>query len=341
MSKKKTIQNFTTFKKSDSFCLGSTNYNNYGHRACHFIKKHPNIEILHAYFDLSEIIPQIHNPNIFEYIDCGFYMENMKYGHTLLNYKLTELMEKQKTIFLIVDLSGYYVVKNKKNNKFENNYEGHSVCMIFQPFDKYLYDIFYINSHGHCSLNESTYEFKLSNTRTKKIKFDTDYNFIFTTNFIQYLRRYLKNYHADPNFKQIIKLKYGRSEKHNYYGCNLQNGDWYGVCYIFPLIIWYYFNKYYYQNRMVGNRNTIKIPAVSHMLKTKQLNLFVKSCFLEFSTDFGKILLSGSTDQIDKYIEYKRTTLIKKILYKFISFITQPIIQKNVYYFSPKNVLMG
>ena len=314
-------------KKSDSFCLGSTHYNNYGHRASHFIKKNKNIEILHTYFELSEIMPQVDDPSIFQYIDCGFYKENMEYNEVLLSYKLTELMEKQKTIFLIVDLSGYYVVKNKR---FENNYEGHSVCMIFQPYDKYLYDVFYINSHGHHSLNESTYELKVSSTRTKKIKFDTDVNCRLITNFIQYLRQYLKLYRADINFKPIIKLRYDSSEKHNYYGCNLQNGDWYGVCYIFPLIIWFYFDKYYYQNRMVGDRKTINIPSNYHMLKTKQLNLFVKSCFLDFSTDFDKVLLYGSTNQIDDYIEYKRTNLIKKILYKFVSFITHPNIQKNV-----------
>lgn len=319
-------------KKSDSFCLGSTRYNNYGHRASHFIKKNKNMEILHTYFELSEIMPQVDDPSIFQYIDCGFYKENMEYNDVLLSYKLTELMEKQKTIFLIVDLSGYYVCneKNKKNNKFENNYEGHSVCMIFQPYDKYLYDVFYINSHGHHSLNESTYELKISSTRTKKIKFDTGVNCRLITNFIQYLRQYLKLYRADINFKPIIKLRYDSSEKHNYYGCNLQNGDWYGVCYIFPLIIWYYFDKYYYQNRMVGDRKTINIPSNYHMLKTKQLNLFVKSCFLDFSTDFDKVLLYGSTNQIDDYIEYKRTNLIKKILYKFVSFITHPNIQKNV-----------
>ena len=81
---------------------------------------------------------------------------------------------------------------------------------------------------------------------------------------------------------------------------------------------------------MVGDRKTINIPSNYHMLKTKQLNLFVKSCFLDFSTDFDKVLLYGSTNQIDDYIEYKRTNLIKKILYKFVSFITHPNIQKNV-----------
>ena len=87
-------------KKSDSFCLGSTRYNNYGHRASHFIKKNKNMEILHTYFELSEIMPQVDDPSIFQYIDCGFYKENMEYNDVLLSYKLTELMEKQKTIFL-------------------------------------------------------------------------------------------------------------------------------------------------------------------------------------------------------------------------------------------------
>ena len=66
------------------------------------------------------------------------------------------------------------------------------------------------------------------------------------------------------------------------------------------------------------------------MLHKKQLDLFVKTSFLDFSEEFGYLLLSKSDKYLDKFIEKKRTRLIKQILDKFICFITQPNIRKNL-----------
>ena len=35
------------------------------------------------------------------------------------------------------------------------------------------------------------------------------------------------------------------SEKYNYFGPDFQSGDNYGICFIYPYVIWYYFIKYY------------------------------------------------------------------------------------------------
>ena len=128
----------------------------------------------------------------------------------------------------------------------------------------------------------------------------------------------------------MIQIKYNNTSKHNYYGCNLQNGDFHGVCFIFPLIIWYYFNKFYDKKRYVGARKTIIIPSVNEMLKQKNLDLFVKTCFLDFSQEFGKYLISSKNEFLNMFIEKKNTRLIKQILHKFICFITQPNIRKNI-----------
>ena len=38
-----------------------------------------------------------------------------------------------------------------------------------------------------------------------------------------------------------LNIQYDFSETHNYIGGDLQTGDNFGICFIFPYIIWYYF----------------------------------------------------------------------------------------------------
>ena len=206
----------------------------------------------------------------------------------------------------------------------------HSVSMIFHPTGKNTYDVFYINSHGHTSFEEKNYELKVSNTRIKEYKFNSNVNHIFVKQFLKFLQSYFNTHKCNPNFSGRIKVKYDNTKKHNYYGCNLQNGDFYGVCFMYPLIVYYYFNRYYDEIRHVGKRKTVILPSVSEMLHKKQLDLFVKTCFLDFSVEFGHLLLSRSEKFLDKFIEEKRTILIKQILDKFVCFITQTNIQKNL-----------
>ena len=59
------------------------------------------------------------------------------------------------------------------------------------------------------------------------------------------------------------------------------------------------------------------------MLNKNKLDLFVKSCFLDFCSEFKKVLLFRNNTYIDNFIEKKRTVLVKKILDKFLYLISQ------------------
>ena len=323
------------FEICDRYKLGCSSYNNYGHRACHFIKEHDAMHILHTYIDLEEIVPNLYKPDLFMDTDCGFYKENNEYNTEFIFIKLLELMEKKQTIFIIVDLDNYYVVpeQNKQKNGYREEINMpvmHSVVFILHPFDHYMYDLFYINSHGGSTLEETTFETKISSTRKKEYTFDKDINYLFVQAFVDRLRKYVNGHCFHSDFNKAIKINYRKNEKYNYYGCNFQNGDFHGICFVFPLIIWYYFNKYYHQSRIVGKRKTQIILPVSHLLKIKTLDLFVKSCFLDFSDDFGYRLLTQSDIYLDKYIHKKNTHLIKKFLSKYVYFIIQPEISEKV-----------
>jgi len=330
IKKKKIGKISKLFKKSDKFNLRVCEDNTFAHKACHFIKKHDELEILNIYFDLDEILT-----GKFPYCYCGFYDENNNFKTEDAFLKLLGLMEKNKTIYIIADINHYYVLleknpKKKAYHKKINTLQMHSVSIVFYPIDRLKYNVLYINSHGSGIRNEAVFEKKISNTRIKEYKFKKSLHYIFIRKFVDILQYYTNKNFNDPLFKGTIQLKYNISSKHNYYGCNLQSGDFYGVCYIFPLIIWTYLNKYYHKKRHVGLRKTIIIPPVAEMLRKGKLELFVKMCFLNFSEEFDKMLLSKSNKHINEFIEKKGTFLIKQILNKFICFISQKEIRLGI-----------
>lgn len=311
-------------KKSDKLNLRTTDFDNYGHRLCHFSKENENIQILHCNVDMEEIITKSID---FNEIICGFY-ENNEFDTCILFYKLLELCEKGRIIYIIIDIENYYIIpeKNpvkKSYHKVINTPQTHSVSIIFNPKNNLVYDIFYINSHGHSVQKENIFEKMISKTRIKEYKFNNHINFIFMDMFIKELKVYFDKHFVNSELKSTIRLKYNKTERHNYYGCNLQNGDYYGICFIFPLIIYHYFDKYYNKARQFGPRNTIIIPSVAEMLNKNKLDLFVKSCFLDFCSEFKKVLLFRNNTYIDNFIEKKRTVLVKKILDKFLYLISQ------------------
>ena len=42
-----------------------------------------------------------------------------------------------------------------------------------------------------------------------------------------------------------LPIVFENTNKYVYYGANLQEGDYEGVCFVYPQIVWYYFGKYF------------------------------------------------------------------------------------------------
>jgi len=313
-------------QKSDRYKIGSTGYDNYGHQVCRLINPHINLHPLHLYLNLVEILPNLTNPHLFNNIDCGFYNNEGKYEIGYIFPALLDLMEREQHIFIILDLNNYYVsqTKNKKTKRPKqiNNYECHSVVLIFHHRENGIYDIFYINSHGKSITKEVTFQCILSKSRTKNYIFKKNIHYMLVKSFVTNLQNYIRTHYYNNPLKKI-KLYYNQSNQHNYYGCNFQNGDFYGICYIFPLIFWYYFCTYY-------NKSRQNYPSVCEMLQNYQLDLFVKSCFLEFSVKFKNMILVNNDFSLNLFIEKKGTRLTKQILGRFIQFITQKQIASRV-----------
>ena len=68
--------------------------------------------------------------------------------------------------------------------------------------------------------------------------------------------------------EKIIPIQFRRNKRHIYYGVDLQAGDYHGVCWTFPFIIWYYFGKFYDTKRVFETSSgKIEIKEGRYLIK--------------------------------------------------------------------------
>ena len=98
------------------------------------------------------------------------------------------------------------------------------------------------------------------------------------------------------NSEETFKpLNYDGSYRHTYYGVNLQSGDGYGLCFIFPFLLYYFVGKYLTRTRYVNNgEKNVYIASGEKLLSTGRLGYFIESLFVDFSKEFRSIICDDS-----------------------------------------------
>ena len=322
----------TIIKQASKFECDTLNTETFMHKTLHKIKDTFFKEKIKNQIDIYQTIvkvetffkytPNIKNDyyynNILKNLDCGVYRYIDNKYHWNCEYLIQNIansMEENKIIFIILDFEDYGLDSN-------NNYEAHSTVLLFLPCDKkkyFNYNCYYINSHGINSLEDNFYEYKLSSKRKKKCKLNKPFDF----KFIEILVNYL-------NKNTLYKIKY--SKEHNYLGANLQAGDSRGVCFMYPIVVFYYFGKYYYNERFlkINDKETINIKSGYNLIENNKLNLFIESMFIDFCTDFKMMLFEkikypniDFTKFLIEIIEKKKILYCKIILRTIVNFISQ------------------
>ena len=99
------------FKKATEHGLFSLNYDTYAHKALKTMAKKKDISMLHVRWDLTDIVSNIDiAPTIFTDLICGFYTDKMDYEEEYFDTHLMEEMEKGRTIFVMFNLSNYFLL---------------------------------------------------------------------------------------------------------------------------------------------------------------------------------------------------------------------------------------
>jgi len=292
------------FKKATEHGLFSLNYDTYAHKALKTMAKKKDISMLHVRWDLAEIVSNIETaPTIFTDLICGFYTDKMEYEEEYFDTHLMEEMEKGRTIFVMFNLSNYFLLdvqyaEGRGRNKVTQDdraYTHHCTCAIFEPDKDGNYNCFYINSHGIDMLDSTSFEIRVTRRRKKELKFTEPIDIMCLKAYFKHMKEFLET-HSDSE----IVINYNNTKEHNYYGTNLQAGDNFGICFAIPIVIWYYLSNYYNKRRLlrkeaVYEKHEFIVPSVREMLSKKQLILLVNSCFAGFHKDYTAILVRQMT----------------------------------------------
>jgi|TARA_R110002074_G_scaffold179952_1_gene344102 hypothetical protein len=327
-------------RQADAFNLLNIDTDDYKHRAQHVIKEKyfpekikNNVILLESIISFSELLPKINEESkIIETmanLSCGRIEKNQeKYEHHFeyLSLNIKEYMLQRKIIFIIFGICDYIVI----NEDSKNTYVGHSTSLILVPEEK-QYTAYYVNSHGEDMKTTNFYDVVLSNRRKKKYTYTKPLDIIFMENYIDYLNKM----EYDPENNEIINFT--DTSKHVYYGANLQCGDSHGICFVYPMIIWYYFGKYFTKTREIKTKkHTYKLSKGSTLLKHGKISLFIESMFVDFNRKYNDLVYDElsktdnlSSEKIQYLVAVQQTRFTKNVLKCYIQLITQDYFKKH------------
>lgn len=311
-------------KKTERYEFTKTGYDSFGICVSDILKKHynSNISVINTAFDYHEIIDIKGNIRYNHTdIDCGFYIDG-KLKSEYLETHIMEEMKKRNNIFIFLDLENYFMSDFDDDT---HDYIHHGVCVYLKPSNKEnTYDLYYMNSHGINMIVTKYYEKRISRKRKKKLVFKYSTDMTIMNEYVLFINRWFQD------IKEDLTINYDMTKYHNYLGTNLQVGDNYGVCFMFPFM--------FYTHILERNPNMKDMMEMSYdILKVYDTNFdnkwieyyFTDPEDIDFYKDDILSLYKISKREYTKlcrvqnYIEHSETIILKKILNVLMGFLTQ------------------
>lgn len=326
---------WNVISRADSYGLMSCESGTKAHFATRMIQESEfpretrhNMVMIDCPLSMKTIIPALQNKNLpielFRDILVGVVLfENNSYMYTdsFLFDEMTNAFKQKKYVFITFGFEDYDV----DNVKGVNEYCGHSTCAVLVP-NKTRYDCYYINPHGRDMKETNYFKTIVSKKRCHIYHYKQPLDTIFMKGLCD-------------SFNQIndIKIHYDNTYRYTYLGANFQSGDGYGVCFIFPFIIFHYIGKYLTRSRYFEvNGEHIYMESGIKLLKKGRLGLFVESIFADFMKDYTKILCNKNVtyrtkrEHLEKFVIKKAAHFLKAITSPMVSFMLQSKINKHI-----------
>ena len=312
------------FKRAHAYELFSLDPDTYTHQACKVLAENKDIMMLHVHWDFKEIFPLLQKPtelhDLYEIMECGFYMKGMRFVLEFLHITLAEAMEEGKFIYVVLSIENYELDEFEEGNKYGH----HCTALMFYPKSHNEYDCFYINSHGERMMGTKDFDDRYTRRRYTRHSFEEPIDVVCIKSYLNFLRK------TFVELENRVQIAYDGSKYHNYYGPNLQGGDDHGVCFAFPLIIWYYISNFYNKERMrvdtEGKKHTIR--PMKEYLEGRDLIALANACFLVFHKKYEEAIWNeekvGRNKEIylmsEKENTYKAVHKYTKLSYEEIMF---------------------
>lgn len=344
MRAKKSFQIKNLLKKADSLGLDDAINEAPCLKFCTAVEKllhserpsnyNPNVVTMFCQIDYKRVFKQMQKNGYISF-DDGFTMcytcdKKFVYESNPYQYKISSALSKRKIVFLFIDIMNYITSELDDGT---NMYLHHSVCGVFIPTTKNQYTFTYFNSHGNNITSYTEYDYMFSRKRIKKVKLPLPMDYFIMQKFIGSLNHFMKKRKIDAN------VLYEPTVKFNYQHFNLQVADNYGVCFIFPFLIWY--NIIYDYDVSIKLdfdhgpdsllcTGQLNIPSAKLLLAKHKLQCFMIKILIQCDQSLVNLICENwlnrrtqINDVLETYIEEKGTRFIKKIAYSIISFLGQ------------------
>ena len=291
-----------------------------------------NLVLLEASISFSTLVTLKYKNNYFNKLRCGFYehdvertSEEGKQKYSFCEWGLFDsifhFMKLRKTIYVILDVENYltYVLSTPVPTY------GHHCLMLLFHYDtvqkKYVMNL--INPHGQDS--KVYHEYLLINKKDTNTVTTYHFDDIVDVAIIKKLLIAFKKYTG----KNVLY----NPKENTYFGANLQAGDNYGICFIFPILIWYNLGVFYSTDKYVGKR---KIKNMKCLLQKNNINKLVESTLAHFTSRTEEFFENNFhkadfTDMLDEYLKQKNNYLTKLMLQRLVGFIGQKAIITKMY----------
>jgi len=297
-------------------------------------KKNPNMRILEtsiSFYDcFTENIKTSSMEKTLSNLWCGYYNEQEEYREAHLFIKLNEFMRQNYLIFVFLDFYDYLLEETETDG---TNHEKatHSTALILYKDTEGKYRAFHFNPYGQYGLKVNYYEYYISRKREKTIDLDTSLD-IFMVDML------IKTYNTTMYwyYNTFIHIEYKPNPEYNYIGPNLQKGDYYGICYIYPFIVCYELCCNFMERSTINtNLKKRTFSSYSRLFGRNCINEAILIMMSKYFKALRTEILSGPlnpnilTISVENNLKLVNTTYIKFILSQVTQFLLQPEFKKT------------
>lgn len=312
--------------------LSSTEFDNKFLRvACQLYRENnDNIRTLQTYIDFDAVFNnKTKNTALFDEMWCGYYDEDINLKQDYTCTILHKYMSENKIIFCWTDFCDYAM----DTTDGINNIVTHSSLTILKPDgDKYF--AYQFNPHGRCQIDYEGYTKYITRKRSQYYECGEPLDVYVIKCFLKAMEEQILIY----NQKKVI-IQYDNTSKHNYFGTNLQSGDNYGCCSIFPFIIFYHVCVDMYKTNILCNdtiNKCYRFPSIANLIKnnmfTQMIDVIMSLYFKEFKYEVihyykcnqkNEYTEESFHDCCEDILEKRGTLYIKYITGSVLDFMTQ------------------
>ncbi len=372
-----------SLKTAEETKISMTNADNsdhISHRLLHLVQDNfacatmQNAEIIYLSLSYEDIVKELHTRRMcasdkksaapagilesMESIWAGQYVSKkgkFVYAERDLDDIVSDVMHAKKSAFIVMDIDDYSV----ESLKGVHEYTTHSVFMyLAADADGANYKLHYFNSHGNYIGDYEYFNFIGDDDKVEKFQFNGPVEFMIMDEFAKLFETtYNDLYEEFLEKEQRVSVVYRHNSSHNYLGPNLQNGDRYGVCFAYPLLI---VCKFIIEIDIKTIHNDDgkqrMVMPLGDLIANGYFTEAITSMFLDFSDEFKRLYFEyigqmnehkygkinsldadlvkvnqeDMVNDMDITLEEESAIFVKKVTHTIIGFLTQEVLQKKL-----------